>query len=312
MKKFIVTGAAGFIGSNLVDKLLKDSIVLGIDNLSTGKISNLDKALQNPNFNFLEIDLLNQESLNNAFSNNEFDAVFHLAANADVKDGLKHPHKDLQQNTIATFNVLEAMRANNIMNILFSSTGSIYGEASEFPTPESTSIPIQTSLYGASKIACEALIQAYCEGYGFKSWIYRFVGILGPRYSHGHIIDFYHKLLNDPTTLQILGNGKQKKSYLHVSDCIEAILCSFNNVSEKVNIFNLGLDAYCNVDHSANLIINKLGLSSELTYSGGDRGWVGDNPFIYLDNSKISAIGWTPKYNLDESIEATVDYLLNN
>lgn len=313
MKTFLVTGAAGFIGSNLVDKLLElNYTVIGVDNFSTGKLKNLESAKNSKDFQFFEIDLLDTESIKKVFFDSKIDAVFHLAANADVKDGLSHPERDLQQNTIATFNVLEAMRLSEVKNILFSSTGSIYGEASVFPTPEDHPFPIQTSLYGASKLACEGLIQAYCEGYNFNSWIFRFVGILGPRYSHGHVIDFIKKLKSDPDKLEILGDGLQKKSYLHVSDCIEAMLCSYKEAKSNINIINLGLDEYCNVNESAELIINALKLDPKITHTGGKRGWIGDNPYIFLDNSKIRSLGWNPTYNLHDSIIDTVKYLIEH
>ncbi len=245
--KFIVTGCAGFIGSTLVDRLLSDGhSVIGVDNFSTGQHRFLEGALSNPNFTLFQIDLLDLDALKNAFAGGE--AVFHLAANADVRFGTDHPRRDLEQNTIATYNVLEAMRANGIKRIAFSSTGSVYGEAPVVPTPENGPFPIQTSLYGASKAACEGLISAYCEGFGFQSWIFRFVSILGERYTHGHVFDFYQKLKADPTCLPVLGNCKQCKSYLNVQDCIDAILLSMDRATEKVNIFNLGEGGYCKVN----------------------------------------------------------------
>jgi UDP-glucose 4-epimerase len=206
-----VTGAAGFIGSHLVDRLLADGHqVTGFDNLSTGRMEFLQTALVSPSYNFIQGDLLDKAALSAALNQSEM--VFHLAANADVRFGTQHPSKDLEQNTIATFNVLEAMRENDVRSIAFSSTGSVYGEARVFPTPEDAPFPIQTSLYGASKLACEGLIEAYCEGFGFKGFIFRFVSILGERYSHGHVFDFYQKLKSDPSQLKVLGDGHQKKS----------------------------------------------------------------------------------------------------
>jgi UDP-glucose 4-epimerase len=238
--------------------------------------------------------------------------VFHLAANADVRFGLQHPSKDLEQNTIGTFNVLEAMRANNVRRIAFSSTGSIYGEPKVFPTPEAAPFPIQTSLYGASKLAGEGLIQAYCEGYGFEGYIFRFVSILGERYTHGHVFDFYKKLRDDPTRLHILGNGKQRKSYLYIHDCIDAILMVIEKAHEKVNVYNLGTDETCEVNDSVGWITAHLGLNPERIYSGGERGWIGDSPFIFLDCAKVRALGWTPKLTIREGIIRTLDYLQSN
>ncbi len=307
----IVTGCAGFIGSNLVDRLLAEGAqVVGVDNFSTGQRRFLDAALANPAFRLIEIDLLDLEAVKSAFSGGG--VVFHLAANADVRFGTDHPRKDLEQNTIATFNVLEAMRANGIKKIAFSSTGSVYGEASVIPTPEDGPFPIQTSLYGASKAACEGLISAYCEGFRFQAWIFRFVSILGERYTHGHVYDFYQKLMADPAKLSVLGNGKQRKSYLYVHDCIDAIFLAVSKADEKVNIFNLGVDGYCEVNDSIGWISEELGVSPRLQYSGGDRGWIGDNPFIFLDTKKIQALGWKPKFGIRDGVIKTVDYLRAN
>jgi len=309
--KFIITGAAGFIGSTLVDRLLLlGHSVIGVDNFSTGQRRFLDGPLLNPNFTLSQIDLLDLDALKNAFTGGE--AVFHLAANADVRFGTDHPRRDLEQNTIATYSVLEAMRANDIKRIAFSSTGSVYGEAPVVPTPENGPFPIQTSLYGASKAACEGLISAYCEGFGFQSWIFRFVSILGERYTHGHVFDFYQKLQADPTRLPVLGNGKQRKSYLYVQDCIDAILLAMDKSKEKVNIFNLGVDGYCEVNDSIGWICQELGVEPTLEYSGGDRGWIGDNPFIFLDTHKIQSLGWKPKVSINEGVIKTVQYLREN
>ena len=309
--QIIVTGCAGFIGSTLVDRLLADGHqITGVDNFSTGQHRFLDFALKNPNFKLVELDLLDSDNLKKVFVGGE--AVFHLAANADVRFGTDHPRKDLEQNTIATYNVLEAMRANGILKISFSSTGSVYGEAPVVPTPEDGPFPIQTSLYGASKSAGEGLIAAYCEGFGFQSWIFRFVSILGERYTHGHVFDFYQKLQADPTRLPVLGNGKQRKSYLYVQDCIDAILLAMDKAKEKVNIFNLGVDGYCEVNDSIGWICQQLGVTPKLEYTGGDRGWIGDNPFIFLDTQKIQSLGWKPKCTIQEGVIKTVDYLRAN
>lgn len=309
--RYFITGCAGFIGSNLADRLLEDGhIVTGYDNLSTGREEFIAPALQSPNFTLVRGDMLDLPALTNAMRGAEF--VFHLAANADVRFGTEHPRKDLEQNTIATFNVLEAMRANGIHQIAFSSTGSVYGEAQVIPTPENTPFPVQTSLYGASKLACEGLIQAYCEGFGFQGFIFRFVSILGERYSHGHVLDFYKKLIENSKELPILGDGHQRKSYLYVQDCIDAMLCVIEKAQEKVNIFNLGTDEYCEVNDSVELICNHLGLNPHRTYSGGDRGWIGDNPFIFLDTAKIRAVGWKPKLSIQQGIIRTLVYLESN
>jgi UDP-glucose 4-epimerase len=311
MSVIAVTGCAGFIGSNIVDRLLNQgNIVVGVDNFSTGQLKFLESALINPNFKLVNLDLLDLGGLQLAFTGCEF--VFHLSANADVRFGTDHPRKDLEQNTIATYNVLEAMRSNGIKKIAFSSTGSVYGESPVIPTPENGPFPIQTSLYGASKAACEGLISAYCEGFGFQSWVFRFVSILGERYTHGHIFDFYQKLKKDPSCLAVLGNGKQRKSYLYIQDCIDAIMLAIEKADEKVNIFNLGVDGYVEVNDSIGWICKELGVSPRLDYSGGDRGWIGDNPFIFLDTKKIQALGWRPKFDIEQGVIRTVQYLKNN
>ncbi len=309
--KVVVTGAAGFIGSTLVDSLLSQGIeVLGIDNFSTGRIEFLRDALRNPKFTLLEEDLYLAEDLPKSFVG--MDAVFHLAANADVRFGPDHPGRDLEQNTITTQKVLEAARIGGVRNFIFSSTGSVYGEAEVVPTPEDAPFPIQTSLYGASKVACEGLIAAYAESFGIQAWIFRFVSILGPRYTHGHVYDFYKQLIKHPKKLVVLGNGHQKKSYLHVSDCIEAIHKSITNSTGHVNILNLGVDGYCEVRDSIGWITDELGLDPELSYGTEVKGWVGDNPLIHLDTQKIQGLGWAPEYSIEEAVRDTVRYMKSN
>jgi len=303
-----VTGAAGFIGSHLVDRLLRDGEdVIGYDNLSTGMPEFIADARCYPSFTFVKGDLLDTDALTKGMRGAS--RVAHLAANADVRFGLDHPRKDLEQNTIATFNVLEAMRANNIKEIIFSSSGSIYGEANIVPTPEDAPFPVQTSLYGASKLAGEGMIAAYAEGYGIKARIFRFVSLLGERYSHGHIFDFMRQLAKDPERLHVLGDGKQRKSYLHVQDCIDGILLGSTATDERIQIFNLGTDEVCQVFDSVSWITGRLKLSPRLSFSGGRRGWIGDIPLIHLGTSRIRSIGWRPKRSIREAVELTVDWL---
>ena len=309
--RILITGCAGFIGSSVVDRILSlGQQVVGIDNFSTGQRRFLSSALKSDKFRLVEADLLDEAAMKSAFAG--CDVVYHFAANADVRFGTDHPRRDLEQNTIATYNVLEAMRANGIKKIAFSSTGSVYGEALVVPTPEDGPFPVQTSLYGASKVACEGLISAYCEGFGFQACIFRFVSILGERYTHGHVFDFFQKLRSDPGRLTILGNGKQRKSYLYVQDCIDAMLLAMDKAPRKVNIFNLGVDDYCEVNESIGWICEELGVRPSLEYSGGDRGWIGDNPFIFLDTQRIQSLGWKPKFGIQEGVIKTVQYLREN
>ena len=310
--RFLVTGSAGFIGSNLVDRLLAEHHeVVGYDNFSTGQIAFLEGAHRNARFRQVRGDLLDVPALEHAMAGVEF--VFHLAANADVRFGLQHPARDVEQNTLATFNVLEAMRRQGVAHVAFSSTGSIYGEPEIFPTPEHAPFPVQTSLYGASKLACEGLIQAYCEGFGFRGYIFRFVSILGERYTHGHVVDFYRQLREHPDRLDVLGDGHQRKSYLYIQDCIGAMLMTIERrQNEKLTILNLGTDEYCEVRESAQWIAEHLGLAPQMMFSGGCRGWVGDSPFIFLDCSAVRRLGWQPRLTIREAVLRTVDFLRAN
>jgi len=316
MEKVFITGAAGFIGSSLADRLLADGRhVVGWDNFSTGQEKFLLPAKNNPRFTLVRGDNLDLTALTKAMAG--CDTVFHLAANADVRFGLEHPGKDLQQNTVATFNVLEAMRSNGIKRIAFSSTGSVYGEAETIPTPEDAPFPVQTSLYAASKLACEGLIAAYCEGYKFEGYIFRFVSILGERYTHGHVFDFYKQLVAHPDHLKVLGNGTQRKSYLYIQDCVGAILHVMGLATAKkakhgVEIYNLGTDEYVEVNDSIGFICAALKLKPRLDYTGGNRGWVGDNPFIFLDTQKIRATGWKASLTIEQGIVRTLEWLRQN
>ena len=316
MKKAFVTGAAGFIGSSLVDRLLADGVsVVGWDNMSTGQERFLEQARKSGNFTFVHGDNLDLPALAKAMEGSDF--VFHLAANADVRFGTEHTRRDLEQNTIATYNVLEAMRLKGIKRIAFSSTGSTYGEAKVIPTPETAPFPVQTSLYGASKVAGEGLISSYCEGFGFEGYIFRFVSILGERYTHGHVFDFYKQLLEHPGSLRILGDGLQRKSYLYVQDCVDAILHVVRKktaleAKHRTQVYNLGTAEYVQVNDSVGFICKALGLSPKLEYTGGNRGWIGDNPFIFLDTAKIRATGWAPKLTIEQGIVRTLRWLESN
>lgn len=306
--RFFVTGGAGFIGSHVTDRLLAlGHEVVVYDNFSTGREEFLDDARRSPLATFVRGDTLDLDGLRNAMAGCEF--VIHLAANADVRFGSLNPRRDFEQNTLATFHVLDAMRLGGIKQIAFASTGSVYGEASVFPTPEDAPFPIQTSFYAASKLACEGLVEAYSEAYGFRSFIFRFVSILGERYTHGHVYDFVKSLRDDPATLRVLGNGRQRKSYLYVHDCISAMLTAFEQAPSRLNILNLGTDEYCEVNDSIRWITERIGVTPQLDYTGGERGWVGDSPFIFLDTTRVRALGWRPALSIREGVVRTVEYL---
>jgi len=309
--KVVVTGGAGFIGSSLADELLArgDEVVV-IDNFSTGQREFLANATSQSKFRLVEADLLGDSAvLDEAITGS--DAVVHLAANADVRFGWDHPSRDIEQNLIATQNVLESCRRVDVRRVIFSSTGSVYGEATVIPTPEDAPFPAQTSLYGATKVAAEGLLSAYAEGAGFSVTVFRLVSVLGLRYSHGHVLDFVAQLRRDPTKLRVLGDGLQRKSYMDVSDCVAALLASLDR-TPKFEVFNLGSNEFCTVYDSIGWIAARLGVSPELELTGGDRGWVGDNPFIWLDTAAIRATGWEPKWSIRESVERTVDFLVAN
>jgi len=306
-----VTGGAGFIGSHIVDRLLsRGADVVIVDNMSTGQRRFIEGALATGRATLVVADVKQLEPLVDAFAG--CDAVYHLAANADVRHGPEHPRRDLDENTIGTFNVLEAMRRAGVGRVAFSSTGSVYGEAKVIPTPEDAPFPLQTSLYGASKLAGEGLIAAYAEAYGFTARIFRFVSILGERYSHGHVFDFYQRLLADPSSLTVLGDGKQRKSYLYIEDCVDAIELAMSDAHSRVAVYNLGQDHYCEVRDSIGWITAHLGLSPELKFGTGDRGWIGDNPFIFLDCGRMRGLGWQPRLSIRDSVIKTLEYLQAN
>jgi UDP-glucose 4-epimerase len=307
----LVTGGAGFIGSHVVDRLLADGYaVVAYDNFSTGQERFLAEAARHPRCQVIRGDILDRATLAPAVSDCEI--VFHFAANADVRFGADCPERDLRQNTIGTFTVLETMRSHGVRRIVFPSTGSVYGEPDVFPTPEDAPFPRQTSLYGAAKLAGEALVSAYCEAFGFQGYVFRFVSILGERYSHGHVFDFYRQLRAHPEELRVLGDGHQRKSYLYVHDCLDAMWRALEQASDPMTIFNLGTDEYCEVNDSVGWITEALGLAPVLSYGGGVRGWVGDSPFIFLDCRRIRALGWRPRVSIREGIERTLRYLQAN
>jgi UDP-glucose 4-epimerase len=310
MQKACITGGAGFIGSNLADHLRADGVEVSIvDDFRTGRHEFVAHMQSDSGVTLYEGDVLDEALLRRAFAG--CDWVFHLQANADVRYGLEHPREDLRQNTIAIANVLEAMRAEGVKRIAFSSTGSVYGESEVVPTPEDAPFPIQTSLYGASKLAGEGMIGAYVHGFGFTGLVFRFVSILGERYTHGHVYDFYRALKRDPTRLRVLGDGRQQKSYLHVGDCVRAIriaVAEHESRPGEIGIYNLGTDETVRVDDSIAIICEHMGVSPEVEHTGGRRGWAGDSPLIHLECSRIRGLGWTPALTIRESIVRTLEW----
>ena len=301
----------------MADFLLKKGIkVKIIDNFSSGKMKFIEHNLKNENYEYVKADLEDAEALKKEFKG-DYDFVFHFAANADVKGGKENHGVDLKENVIATHNVLEAMRANGIKRIAFSSTGSVYGEPEVFPTPENAPFPLQTSLYGASKLGCEGFIEAYCETHDFQAWIFRFVSIMGERYTHGVVFSFFQKLSKQKSEnkiLPFLSDGTPLKSYLYIGDCIEAIWATINNSNDKINLFNLGTEEEIRVKEIADIIVEGLGLKGKVKYAPSDkkRGWIGDSPHILLDISRIKKLGWKPKLTIKESILRTLNYIREN
>jgi UDP-glucose 4-epimerase len=309
--KVLVTGGAGFIGSHLVDELVRlEHEVIVYDNLSTGFKQHLERSLDGGRATLAEGDILDLPCLTRAME--DVSTVFHLAANADVRGGTANTTVDLEQNTIGTHRVLEAMRQTGAEKIVFTSSATVYGEPSVFPTPEDYA-PLQTSLYGASKLAAEAMLQAYGEYFGIQSYSFRFVSWIGERYSHGVVYDFIKKLRANPRELEILGDGNQKKSYLDVEDGVRAIFLALEQLTDLKNVLNLGHEDYMNVKDLARIVCEEMGLKDvEFRFTGGARGWLGDSPFVHLDISRMKAAGFIPQVSIEEGIRRTARYLLEN
>lgn len=308
--KILVTGGAGFIGSHLVDCLTeKGNRIIVFDNLSSGKIGFIENHLENPDFTLIKGDLLDHKAIERACK--DIDLVFHVAANPDVRLGASDTKIHFDQNILATYNLLEAMRKNSVKKVVFTSTSTIYGEAHIMPTPENYGPLLPISLYGASKLACEALITSYSHTFDMQAWIFRFANIVGPRSTHGITVDFIRKLQENPIQLEILGDGKQEKSYLHVSECVDAILFAIEKSKEDVNIFNIGSEDTISATGIGRAIVEEMKLSEvKFIYTGGSRGWKGDVPRMRLDIEKLKDIGWKPAYTSERSVRETARTLL--
>lgn len=307
----LVTGGAGFIGSNLAERLLSEGhAVTVIDNLKGGLRENLAFCLSSNRFRFVEQDLLDLEAITETVDGHE--VVFHLAANSDIPEGRRQTDIDLKLGTLATYNVLEAMRRTGVPKIGFASSSVVYGEPARIPTPEEYGPLFPISLYGASKLACEGLISAFCHNYGFHAWIFRFANICGRHGTHGVIIDFIRKIQTNLRRLEILGDGKQAKPYLHVSECVDGMLYICQHAqSEAVNCYNLGCDGATSTARIASLLLETMGLRDvELAYSGGQRGWPGDVPQVRLDCTKLNRLGWRARYASDEAVKLATQELV--
>jgi len=297
----LVTGGAGFIGSNLVDKLMnKGHNVTVFDNLSSGRQEFIAHHEGKPNFRFVKRDLLDFEGIRRATEGQEI--VFHLAANPDIRYGTEKTDFDLKQNTLATYNVLEAMRQRGVKKIVFSSTSAVYGMAKKFPTPEHYGPMLPESLYGASKLACEGLISAYCELFEMQGWIFRFANVVGRNGTHGVILDFINRLEKNRDELEILGDGEQEKSYILADELVEGILFGLEHANERVNIYNLGCNDQIKVKRIAELVCKEMGLKPRFRFTGGERGWKGDIPKMLLSTEKIKRLGWAPKHNSEGAV----------
>ncbi|MCK4223691.1 MAG: NAD-dependent epimerase/dehydratase family protein [candidate division Zixibacteria bacterium] len=307
--RYFVTGGAGFIGSHLVDKLISHGDVTVYDNLSSGRKEFIQHHLDKPYFSFIQADLLDLERLTKEMV--DYDVVFHLAANPDARLGLNDTSLDLKQETLVTYNVLEAMRLNNIKKILFSSSGTIYGETPVISLSEDYGPVLPISLYGAGKVASEALITAFCHTFDMQCWIYRFANIVGRRGTHGVIFDFIHKLKKNPSELEVLGDGTQEKPYLSVEDCVEGMLFGFQNSDERVNFFNLGCESTTNVSSIARMVVEEMGLkNAKFKYTGGDRGWPGDVPQVRFNTRKMQELGWKPKHSSNQAVRRAIKFMI--
>ena len=309
-RKVLVTGGAGFIGSHIVDMLVKKGNEVTIfDNMTSGSLGFIDEHLGNEGVYFIEGDLLDTSELSRACENVDF--VFHVAANPDVRLGSTDTYVHFEQNITATYNLLEAMRLKGIRDIAFTSTSTVYGEATVIPTPESYGPLIPISLYGASKLACEALITSYSHTFDMRSWIFRFANIIGPRSTHGIIVDFIEKLEKEPKSLEILGDGMQSKSYLHVKQCVEAMAFAIEGCTDEVNIFNIGSKDTITPKRIGEIVVKEMGLENvEFRYTGGKRGWKGDVPMMMLSVDKLKELGWEPKWGSEKCVRETVRSLL--
>ncbi|RJS90370.1 NAD-dependent epimerase/dehydratase family protein [Candidatus Bathyarchaeota archaeon] len=310
----LVTGGAGFIGSHLVDALMRRGVrVRVLDNLTSGRLENLRGWMSDPRFEFVEGDLLDPEEVRRVVEGSE--VVYHLAANPEIRISYARPEAHFKQNIVATYNLLEAVRlSRGVKALVFTSSSTVYGEAETLPTPEDYAPLKPISIYGASKLASEALISAYAHLYGFRAVIYRLANVVGPRSHHGVVHDFIEKLRRNPGELEILGDGTQSKSYLYVEDCVEGMLLGLERSEGRVEIFNIGSEDRVDVRTIAEMVVEEMGLRDvQFCFTGGvegGRGWKGDVKYMALDTRRLRNLGWRPRYNSREAIRETIRALL--
>ncbi|MDE1767801.1 MAG: NAD-dependent epimerase/dehydratase family protein [Candidatus Micrarchaeota archaeon] len=303
---FFITGGAGFVGSNITKLLIeKGAKIVVYDNLSSGRLDFLKTFKKNKNFEFIKADLLDRETLEKSLQKSRPDTVVHLAANPDVRLGAKVTDLDLKQGTLATYNVLEACRKSDVKNLMFSSSSVVYGVAGLRPTPESYGPLKPISLYGASKLAGEALISSFGSLFGIKYFIYRLANVVGRNETHGIVVDFIKKLGKDSKNLEVLGNGKQKKSYIDVEDCVEAMLYVYKNSKDSENIFNLSTDDQMSVGDIASAVTDSVAPKARIIYTGTEQGWPGDVPDTCLSNKKMKEFG--VRLNYTKSKDAIIN-----
>jgi UDP-glucose 4-epimerase len=307
--RILVTGGAGFIGSHLCDRLVgRRHIVRAADNLSLGRREHLSALEEIAGFQFIEMDVTDSRSLKRLFEENDFECVFHMAANSDIARSRADPDCDFRNTLSTTYSVLEAMRQHGVKQIVFASTSAIYGEAPHHIREDyGPLMPI--SHYGAAKLASEGFISSYCENYGLRSWIARFPNVVGDRATHGAIYDFVRKLKQTPGRLQVLGDGKQIKPYLHVDDLLDAILIAWDRMDKRINYFNVGGTTRCTVSRMAEIVVEESGFDARIEYTGGDRGWVGDVPDVDYDTGMIRALGWAPNLDSESAIRAAAKWM---
>jgi UDP-glucose 4-epimerase len=306
--RILVTGAAGFIASNLIPRLLgKGHEVIGIDNFFLGRKAHVEAFASFPGFRFIQRDLLDLDGLCHILLESKPERVWHLAANSDISFGTLHTDFDLKGGTIVTYNLLEAMRRSGCRELLFSSSGAIYGEPTIHPTPENYGPLFPISLYAASKLACEGLSAAYAHNYDIQAWIFRFGNVIGPNPTHGVIHDFLIRLLQDPTRLKILGDGEQAKPYIHVEDCLDGMMYGQTHATGRMNCYNLAVPDQTSVNKIAAWCLEELGIDQcAFEYTGGSRGWKGDVAFVDMDTARMTALGWSPLMGSDQAVRRTI------